>query len=925
MDPTPGRFEMDKFDGKGDFGMWKYKLLGQLEIQGLSEVLQDGATLYRKSEKQEEGSEPVLDPIKVARNVRVKNLLGSCLSDVILRKIMHEETALGMWKALENDYQTKSLPNRIYLKQMFASYKTIEENLDSFLKLIADLASLNIKISDEDQAIQVLSGLPPPYEPLVHTLKYGMGKDTITLKEVTTSAYAKEVELRQKGLLGKSKAASEGLYVENRGRSEKRNDYKGGNNRRSKSKGNDKHRSKSKSKFRPKACWICGDENHWKKDCPKKKGNNQNKPPSTANIATVLPITTALTVSLYDPKEKWVLDSGCTFHITPRKDLLSDFEDLDEGNVLMGNNTVCEVKGRGTITIDNPDGSVVILSNVRYIPEMGRNLISYGQLEQSGCKYSGGDFKVEFYKGDKKVLVGKYEQGLYYLQGQIRVPEVNAAKAVVDMTKRWHSRLAHMSLSSMEILVRKGLLKSEEVKQLEFCEACTMGKSHKQSFKKAKHTTNEILGYVHSDLWGSPNVTPSLSGARYFLTMIDNYSRKVWIYFQKTKDEAYQNFADWKVLVENQTGKKLKCLRTDNGLEFCNQQYDKLCRESGVKRHKTCLYTPQQNGVSERMNRTIMDKVKSMLQETGLEGEFWAEAASTAVYIINRSPSSAIEFEVPEYLWTGIKPGYSHLRRFGCVAYVHTVSDKISPRDTKGILLGYAQGTKGYMIWLLDDLRVTVSKDVVFNEDQVYKQRDSETTQTVQATGKQGKRKVVTFSDDLVEYQSEESEQSEQSGQSTSVPSSVQGGAAQNTETKSESESSSSSDDETEEKNEVTQDLSEYLLARDRDRRQTKKPSKYGEADIVAFSLICADSINLDEPKSYAEAQRSKDKKLWNAAEDEEMDSLIKNLTWILTNKPTDQKVIGCRWLYRLKPGIPKSELPRHKARLVAKGYARRN
>lgn len=152
-----------------------------------------------------------MDPQKVAKDVRVKNLLGSCLSDVILRKIMHKETALKMWKELEDDYQTKSLPNRIYLKQMFASYKmveskTIEENMDSFLKLIADLASLNIKISDEDQAIQVLSGLPPAYEPLVHTLKYGMGKDTITLRDVTSSAYAKEIGLKQKGLLSKSKS-----------------------------------------------------------------------------------------------------------------------------------------------------------------------------------------------------------------------------------------------------------------------------------------------------------------------------------------------------------------------------------------------------------------------------------------------------------------------------------------------------------------------------------------------------------------------------------------------------------------------------------------------------------------------------------------------------------------------------------------------
>lgn len=108
-----------------------------------------------------------------------------------------------------------------------------------------------------------------------------------------------------------------------------------------------------------------------------------------------------------------------------------------------------------------------------------------------------------------------------------------------------------MSQSSMDILVRKGHLKKEEIKFLGFCEACAMGKSHKQNFPKAKHTTRGILDYAHSYLWGSPNVTPSLSGCKYFLTFIDDYSRRVWIYFLKTKDEVFQKFEEWKTLVEN--------------------------------------------------------------------------------------------------------------------------------------------------------------------------------------------------------------------------------------------------------------------------------------------------------------------------------------------------------------------------------------
>ena len=137
MEPTLGRFEMDNFDDKGDFGMWKYKLLGKLEIQRLGSILEEGATLLKSSEKSKEGAVPVLDPAKVAKDSRVKNLLGMCLSDIILWKVMHEPTTYEMWKALERDYQTKTLPNMIYFKQQFASFKmeeakSIEENMDCF-------------------------------------------------------------------------------------------------------------------------------------------------------------------------------------------------------------------------------------------------------------------------------------------------------------------------------------------------------------------------------------------------------------------------------------------------------------------------------------------------------------------------------------------------------------------------------------------------------------------------------------------------------------------------------------------------------------------------------------------------------------------------------------------------------------------------
>lgn len=277
----------------------------------------------------------------------------------------------------------------------------------------------------------------------------------------------------------------------------------------------------------------------------------------------------------------------------------------------------------------------------------------------------------------------------------------------------------------MEVLKKNGYFGKIVVEDLKFCEACVIGKTHKVSFSQAKHVTKEKLDYMHSDLWSSSNVPHSLNRSQYFISFTDDRTRKVWLYFLKFKDEAFQSFVTWKKMVETQSERKVKKLRTDNGLEFCNHQFDGFCRENGIVRHKTCTYTPQQNGVAERLNRTIMNKVRSMLSESGLELKFWAEAAATVVYLINRSPSSALEFKIPEEMWTSSTLDLSNLKRFGCLAYIYSTEGKLLPRAKKGVFTGYPDVVKGYKVWLLEELKVVISRNVVFREEQVYKEIDN--------------------------------------------------------------------------------------------------------------------------------------------------------------------------------------------------------
>ena len=144
-----------------------------------------------------------------------------------------------------------------------------------------------------------------------------------------------------------------------------------------------------------------------------------------------------------------------------------------------------------------------------------------------------------------------------------------------------------------------------------------------------------------------------LGGASYFVSFIDDSTRKVWAYPIRTKDRVFSIFSDWLAMVENQTGRKLKCLRTDNGGEFKSDEFVKFCRERGIRREYTAPYSPEQNGIAERMNRTIQECVVSMLQHSGLSDGFWAEALLTAVHIINMSPSRPLGLQIPQEIWTG--------------------------------------------------------------------------------------------------------------------------------------------------------------------------------------------------------------------------------------------------------------------------------
>ena len=254
---------------------------------------------------------------------------------------------------------------------------------------------------------------------------------------------------------------------------------------------------------------------------------------------------------------------------------------------------------------------------------------------------------------------------------------------------------------------------------LTFCETCVGGKHYRSQFPKGTSTrSNEPLGLAHSDVCGKLS-RKSLGGAEYFLTFIDDKTRYVRVYFLKHKDEVFQRFVEWKALVEKSSGHQVKILRTDNGGEYTSTQFESFLRAEGIRHERTVLKTPEQNGIAERLNRTLVETVRLMLIDAKLLHQLWAEVLSTAVHLRNRSPTKAVDGVTPCEAWTNKKPEVAHLRVFGCEAHAHIPKDerhKLDPKARKCIFLGYGEETKGYRLYNTKKKKVFHSRDVKFNE-----------------------------------------------------------------------------------------------------------------------------------------------------------------------------------------------------------------
>jgi hypothetical protein len=325
-------------------------------------------------------------------------------------------------------------------------------------------------------------------------------------------------------------------------------------------------------------------------------------------------------------------------------------------------------------------GTPMKMKDVLYVPGLTKNLLSISALDKKGFGVAFIDGEVLMWPKGKiiedAIVIGTEEGGMYKLKGHSDAALIHSTESLCEL---WHRRLAHINYKALPYASKAVTgLPDFKVDHEGVCKGCAQGKNIKNPFLKSDSKAEGVLELIHSDVCG-PMPSTSLSGYVYYVSFIDDYSRKTWVYFLKSKDEV---------------------------------------------RELTTPYNPQQNGVAERKNRTIMEAVKTMIHDQDLPMHLWAEAARTTVYVQNRLSHSALGFKTPEEMFSGKKPEVSHLKIFGCLVFVHILKEKrtkMDPSGKKGIFVGYCEVSKAFRIYIPGYHHIEISRDVTFDEDATLK------------------------------------------------------------------------------------------------------------------------------------------------------------------------------------------------------------
>lgn len=876
------------FDGT-DYVNWKKRILKFFELKKCKNVATREKTVNDKEETWNE------------EDVKAMNFIYSSITNKQLEYIGDLDSAYKIMKKFDEMYLKESTALQIVCRNNIENIKLkdftdVTSFFDEFEKATNELKAAGGKITEQEKLSYMLKALPSSHSYIGDLI------DILPKEERTVEYLKSKIKLKSAEEKRSREQNSNAFYMEMRGK-----------------------------------CYTCGKAGHKQVECPQgaaqgqehgrghgqsrgnyqrsysrgyqrrgySRGRSSNRGASNVtrnhqgqhNTQGNAFITEVHTSQVNNKENKvgyknhinWILDSGCTDHIVNDDTVFDEYVTLDRPvEVKLGDGRMLKATKIGRIKAIFPvyeNNVEITLYNVFYVKDMKQNLISYSKVTHKNKIVSCGNESRIYNQNRELIAIAKKEGNLYHMtsyviNNQDKNVSVSVAKNVnMTMKEKWHRTLGHVNFNYLNKLCKNelliGLPKELETEYVK-CATCIESKMSNLPFENSRTKAKEILEIVHTDING-PHPTAGNCGEKYFLTFIDDYSKLAKVYCIATKSETYNCFVDYVNSVENLTDKRVKNLVCDNGKEYMNTNVYNFIRDKGIRILPCPPYVHELNGVAERYNRSIMDMARCLLKEAKVNRMFWPEVVKASAYLKNRTLANTIVKKSPYEIFFNEKPNGKYLKIYGSRVFVRTPEalrkTKWDDKARLGVLLGYTE--TGYRI--LIDNKIINARHVDVVEEGI---------------------KYIGLSDNKDDVEVDEIDKNENENHQSQK---------------------FEQDEEPEGITEATSSKLETKESEVRHSSRTQKPnSKYINDDYVT-NFIYVNYCDANVPNTFEEAIESHESESWKIAMNSEMESLTKNKTWKLVERPKDKKTLDVKWVYK------KKDENQYKARLVVKGFQQKD
>lgn len=888
------------FDGV-NYSSWKLRLLTLLEYKECHEP----ATAMMPAPSKNENVEAEWKK----KDLKARTIIMSTISDKQLEYISLCKTAFEMLNKFDKMYLTQSTAMQIICRGKIEeikmnNYSTVEDFFVDFEKTINDFKVAGGKIDESEKLRYLLRALPPSYSYIGDFL------DVIPEEQRT-------VDYVQSKIKEKNMTSSE------------------------------PNQKNNVSTFVTKTnaqCFVCGKLGHMKNDCWYAQRNNQglnsyrgqrgqrghrgqrvfnrgglyrgrsrgrgqssSRGESSNHFSSeswtlqvcsseINNLTGFVKREEYDNncEINWLLDSGCTDHIVNNESYFCNYIDLKNPvDVKLPDGKTLQATKVGTVKVyfqNYYNKKYIDLKNVYFVKGIKQNLLSFSKITKS-CTIIAKNENAKIYNQYRElIVVADKINNLYCIKSYVSKGYKNdmyVSSIQLTHKEKWHRALGHVNFQYLNKLISDKLVDGlpDKIENTEMkCSNCIQSKMCNVPFENNRRKTTEILELIHTDLNG-PHNTTGYSGEKYFLTFIDDYSKCTRIFCIKNKSETASCFIEFVNLVENKFNKKVKKLQCDNGKEYLNKDIYDFIRQKGIELLPCPPYVHELNGVAERYNRSAMDIGRCLMREAKIHRRYWPEVIKTAAYLKNRTIANTVENKTPFEIFFGIKPNVEHLKIYGSRVFVRVPEvlrkSKWDDKAQLGVLVGYNENS--YRVLL---------KNRIINARHV---------------------KVVEDNIQLICLEKLDDQREENKDLDNDVTSNVSNEMLKN-EYECDENFENASEINTNDKHLIKIDCLDDSGEKsvEMPKRKRVPVNRYGNP-ISHF--IYVNYVDANVPNTFEEAMNSHDSKQWQVAMNSEINSLYKNNTWQLVDRPKDKNVIDVKWIYKKKNNNV------FKARLVVRGF----